>query len=141
MTESLFEGYLKDPNYMRLFQQERAIFEVTECIEAVMAELGISRSELAEKLGQSKSWVTQLLDGEKNKTIRTVADVFAVMGREYHSVQRPIQIQAEIKVAASSKQGGKSEDSTRQTISINEGLVRGRIEKSSDFSFALKKVM
>jgi len=44
-------------------------------------------------MGQSKGWITQLLDGEKNKTIRTVADVFAVLGREFCGFQRPIQIQ------------------------------------------------
>src|SRR5262245_58561677 len=77
---------------MREYQQERAIYEVTELLESVMEEQGITRAELAKRLGQSKSWVTQLLDGEQNKTIRTVADVFALLGREYCSFQRPIQI-------------------------------------------------
>ncbi|MCI0421076.1 MAG: hypothetical protein L0312_17925, partial [Acidobacteria bacterium] len=58
----------------------------------VMKEEGVTRSALAKRLGRSKGWVTQLLDGQANKTIRTVADVFAVLGREYRSFQRPIQI-------------------------------------------------
>jgi transcriptional regulator with XRE-family HTH domain len=94
MTKTLVEQYVEDPAHMRLFQQERAIYEVTELIESVMAQEKVSRSKLAERLGQSRSWVTQLLDGQKNKTIRTVADVFAVLGREYCSFQRPIQIGA-----------------------------------------------
>jgi transcriptional regulator with XRE-family HTH domain len=77
---------------MRLFQQERAIYEVTELIESVMAELGVTRAELARRLGKSKGWVTQLLDGEANKTIRTVADAFAVLGREFRSFQTTIRI-------------------------------------------------
>ena len=92
MTKTLVEQYVEDPDHMRLFQQERAIYEVTELLEATMEELGVTRAELAKRLGKSKGWVTQLLDGEANKTIRTIADAFAVLGREYHSVQRPIRI-------------------------------------------------
>jgi transcriptional regulator with XRE-family HTH domain len=92
MTKTLVEQYVEDPIHMRLFQQERAIYEVTELIESVMSELGITRSQLATRLGQTRGWVTQLLDGEKNKTIRTIADVLAVMGREYCSFQRPIRV-------------------------------------------------
>jgi transcriptional regulator with XRE-family HTH domain len=92
MTKSLVEQYVEDPAKMRLYQQERAIFEVTDLIESVMEEQGISRTKLAELLGKTKGWVTQLLDGEANKTIRTVADVFAVLGLEYHSSAREICI-------------------------------------------------
>jgi transcriptional regulator with XRE-family HTH domain len=100
MTKTLVEKYVEDPEHMRLFQQERAIYEVTELIESVLAEQGVSRSQLAAKLGQSKGWVTQLLDGEKNKTIRTVADVFAVLGREFCAFQRPIQVGNGVKSSA-----------------------------------------
>jgi hypothetical protein len=92
MTKTLVEKYVEDPEHMRLFQQERAIYEVTELLESLMAELEVTRAELAARLGKSRGWVTQLLDGEANKTIRTVADVFAVLGYEYHSSYRPIQI-------------------------------------------------
>jgi hypothetical protein len=92
MTKTLVEQYVEDPKHMRQFQQERAIYEVTELIESVMRDLGISRTELANRLGRSKGWVTQLLDGEANKTIRTVADVFAVLGQEYRSFYQPIRI-------------------------------------------------
>ncbi len=93
MTKTLVEQFVENESNMRLYQQERAIYEVTELIESVMAEQGITRSQLAAKMGQSKGWITQLLDGEKNKTIRTIADVFAVLGREFCAGQRPIRIQ------------------------------------------------
>lgn len=92
MKKTLVEKYVEKPEHMRLFQQERAIYEVTELLESTMRETGVSRSELARKLGRSKGWITQLLDGEANKTIRTVADAFAVLGCEYHSSQGPIMI-------------------------------------------------
>jgi transcriptional regulator with XRE-family HTH domain len=92
MTKSVVEQFVADPQHMREYQQERAIYEVTELLESVLEEQGISRSQLASILGKSKSWVTQLLDGENNKTVRTLADVFAALGREYCSFQRPIQV-------------------------------------------------
>lgn len=91
MSKTLVEEYVEDPNRMRLFQQERAILEVTELIESLMIELGVSRAELAKRLGKTRGWVTQLLDGDSNKTIRTLADTFAVLGHEYHSCYCPIQ--------------------------------------------------
>jgi transcriptional regulator with XRE-family HTH domain len=101
MAKTLVEQYVEDPTHMRLFQQERAIYEVTELIESVMGEEGMTRAELARKLGKTKGWVTQLLDGEANKTIRTVADVLAVLGREYRSSQRPIHIGSRTESSAS----------------------------------------
>jgi transcriptional regulator with XRE-family HTH domain len=92
MGKTLVEKYVEDSDHMRLFQQERAIYEVTATLKALMEKKGVSRAELARLLGRTKGWVTQLLDGEANKTIRTVADAFAVLGDEFHSSSQPIQI-------------------------------------------------
>jgi transcriptional regulator with XRE-family HTH domain len=95
MTKTLVEKYVEDPEQMRLYQQERAIYEITELIESVMETEGISRATLAKRLGKSKGWITQLLDGEANKTIRTVADVLAVLGQEFRVFAQPIRISNE----------------------------------------------
>lgn len=90
--KTVVEEFVDDSTNMRLYQQERAIYEVTELIEAAMEGAGVGRAELAKRLGKTKAWVTQLLDGTANKTIRTVADALAVLGREFHSTECPIQI-------------------------------------------------
>lgn len=92
MPKSLVEEYLEDPMHLRLYLQEGAIMAVTDLIEEAMETEGVSRAELARRLGKSKGWVTQLLDGEANKTIRTVADVLAVLGYAYHSSHEPIRV-------------------------------------------------
>jgi transcriptional regulator with XRE-family HTH domain len=92
MTKTLVEQYVANPSNMRLFQQERAIFEITELLEETMKQQGVSRAELARRLGRSKGWVTQLLDAEANKTVRTVADAFAVLGREFRAQASPISL-------------------------------------------------
>ena len=90
--KTLIEQFVDSPDGMRSFQQEAAIYEVTELIEDRLSQMGLSRSELAAKLGKTEGWVTQLLDGESNKTIRTVADVFAVLGRSIHFSDVPLEI-------------------------------------------------
>lgn len=92
MAKTIVEEHVSDPNNMRLFQQSRAVLEAAENLAQLMEEKGVSRTELARRLGRSKSWVTQMLDGRSNKTLRTIADAFAVLGQEYHSSHRPIQI-------------------------------------------------
>jgi hypothetical protein len=88
-SKTLVENFVDDPKKMRLYQQERAIYEVTELIESVMAEKHVKRADLAKMLGKSKGWVTQLLDGEANKTIRTVADTLAVLGALHINGRQP----------------------------------------------------
>lgn len=65
----------------RLYEQEAAILEVTELIAKLMAEQGVSKAELAQRLGRSRAYVTQLLDGGRNMTIRTVSDVLFALDR------------------------------------------------------------
>lgn len=64
-----------DAEYERLLAQERFILEVTERICAYMDKHNITRTELARRLGKSKGFVSQLLDGGRNLTLRTLADV------------------------------------------------------------------
>jgi ribosome-binding protein aMBF1 (putative translation factor) len=84
MTKTLIEQYVEDPDNLRRFQQERAIFEITDLIESALEKQGLSRADLAEKLGVSEDWVAELLDGESHKTIRTIADTLAVIGHAIH---------------------------------------------------------
>jgi len=125
VTKTLVEQYVEESQEnMRLFQQERAVLEVTMLIERVMAEQGVTRSQLAAKLGRSKGWITQLLDQDRNKTIRTVADVLAVLGREFASSQRPIQI-------------GRDEQASTHKINIER--ARNREQRKADLAPAVKK--
>jgi transcriptional regulator with XRE-family HTH domain len=66
---------------LRALNQERAILELTEAICDIMERDGVTRSELARWLGKSKGYVTQLLGGRANMTIRTISDIFTALGR------------------------------------------------------------
>lgn len=59
---------------------ERLIFNTTEDILLAMQDTGISHTELARKLGKSKAFVSQLLDGTRNMTLKTLADISYALG-------------------------------------------------------------
>ncbi len=66
----------KEPEreYQRLVEQETLIFEATELLSELIEDGGMSRKELAERLERSKGFVTQILAGDRNMTLRTLAD-------------------------------------------------------------------
>ncbi len=72
-----------DLEYQRLLAQERLIFGATEQLVALLELGGVSRTELADRLGRSKPFVTQILSGERNMTLRTLADAAYVLGYEF----------------------------------------------------------
>lgn len=59
---------------------ERLIFNTTEDILLAMQDTGISQSDLAKKLGKSKAFVSQILDGTRNMTLKTLADISYALG-------------------------------------------------------------
>ena len=64
----------------RLLNQEKLILEVTEALSEAIEEQGLTRSEVAKRLGKTKGFVSQLLAGGRNLTLRTVADVADAIG-------------------------------------------------------------
>lgn len=80
MKTTILDEYLKDDEFRRLFAQEDLILEVTETLCELLENEKISRKELADLLGKSKGFVSQLLNGGRNLTLRTVADILHVLG-------------------------------------------------------------
>ena len=80
MKTTILDEYLEDEEFRRLFAQEDLILEVTETICELLENEKISRKELADRLGKSKGFISQLLNGGRNLTLRTVADILHVLG-------------------------------------------------------------
>jgi transcriptional regulator with XRE-family HTH domain len=78
--KTLLEKYLEDPEFARLMAQGDLIMEVTETLCELLEKEKISRKELADRLGKTKGFVSQLLNGGRNLTLRTVADILQVLG-------------------------------------------------------------
>lgn len=75
MTEDLFSAWIEDKENKRLFCQENFILEVAELIQSELDSKKVTRKELAQKLGKSKSFVSQILSGSRNLTLRTLSDI------------------------------------------------------------------
>ncbi len=71
---------MKDPEFAKLMAEESLILEITEKIIELMQKDNITKAELAKRLGKSKGFITQLLDGSRNFTVRTIADIFHALG-------------------------------------------------------------
>lgn len=78
--KTLLEQYLEDPEFAKLMAQGDLIMEVTETLCELLEKEKVSRKELAERLGKSKGFISQLLNGGRNLTLRTVADILHVLG-------------------------------------------------------------
>ena len=65
--------------YKRLLRQERLILEVTESVARALEDGCITETELARRLGRTRSYVSKALDGRKNLTLRTIADITAAL--------------------------------------------------------------
>lgn len=66
----------------RLVVEESFILDVTEEIHEKMEVLGVSRAQLADRMGKSKAYVSQLLSGSRNMTLRSLADISFALGLE-----------------------------------------------------------
>ena len=63
---------------------EIPIIEFTQEISALMEKQGMSRAELARRLGSSRAYVTKLLDGSANFTLYTMTKVAMALGAAVH---------------------------------------------------------
>jgi len=91
MKKTQVQRFVEDSENMRGFQQELLILDVTSRICQLMEDQNISRSELAKRLGTTKGYITQLLDGRANMTLRKIADVFTALGHAMKVESKPIR--------------------------------------------------
>lgn len=76
--EEQFELYKEDYE----FKTEALLLDINEQIVSWMQQEGITRSELAAKLGVSRAAITKLLGGKPNLTLKTLCKVATALGLE-----------------------------------------------------------
>ncbi len=78
--KTLMDKWLEDPEFAKLMARGDLIMEVTETLCELLEKENVTRKELADRLGKTKGFVSQLLNGGRNLTLRTVADILHVLG-------------------------------------------------------------
>lgn len=77
----------QSPALREHYARDIAMLSVTAALIAELDEQGVSRAELARRIGRPKAFVTQVLSGSRNMTLRTVADIAAALGKEVCGIQ------------------------------------------------------
>lgn len=80
----------REPTYQQLVEQERLILAATELIYELLDSQKVTKSELAERLDRTKGYVTQLLAGDRNLTLRTLADLAGALGHRIEVSAQPV---------------------------------------------------
>ena len=79
-SEAWIARQTKDPEFRQFYEEERLILWTTEEIAEAMVDRGISRADIAKRLGTSRANVTQLLSGSRNMTLRSLAKLAYACG-------------------------------------------------------------
>jgi transcriptional regulator with XRE-family HTH domain len=86
MTKKLMDN----PEVRRSFEEELLYGEVSDNFEALLQDLKISKKELAARLEVSQGRVSQILSGEENLTLRTVAALAWALGLRANVTLEPL---------------------------------------------------
>ncbi len=84
MTAKWIEKLESSESGRRTLEQERLIMQATEAIASLMHEQAVSRAELARRIGKSPAFVTKILRGDNNFTLRTLSDLLFALDRSAH---------------------------------------------------------
>ena len=79
-----------DPDLESLDEMSLAMAQAE--IQIAMDESGLKKSELADKLGRPRSFISRILSGNHNLTIRTMARVFGACGFEIRFNRVPVEV-------------------------------------------------
>lgn len=78
------DRHVSDADVRRIEREEELVTELQYLIQEVMNERGLTRAELADRLGIKRPRMTQLLGDNANPTLRTLVRVFDAMDEEIH---------------------------------------------------------
>ena len=73
---------LYDENFEKEYARQDFVIGCTESIMHIMESAEISKADLADVLGKSRAYVTQVLNGSRNMTLNTLADIAGALGAE-----------------------------------------------------------
>jgi predicted transcriptional regulator len=92
VAKTFIQKLISDDEGRRLYFREDLIFEITEAICKVMDEKHISKAELSRLAGVSKSNITQLLSGDQNMRLSTVADLLYALDSKLSVTAVPLDV-------------------------------------------------
>ncbi len=78
--KTIYEKMMEEKEFERLMAQEDLILEVTETFMDILAVEKVKKNALAQMMGKTKGFISQILNGSRNLTLRTLADMAFTLG-------------------------------------------------------------
>lgn len=75
-----FDELMQDQEFQKAFAVESLIGDTAELIWQLLARREMTQADLARKLNRTPAYVSQLLNGKANMTVRTLAEVLFALG-------------------------------------------------------------
>ncbi len=85
---------LADPAVRRVFEEEFLYGEATDTLTALLRSQSVSGRELARRLGVTPGRVSQILSGEENLTLRSLAALGWALGLRFELHPMPLRDRA-----------------------------------------------
>ena len=79
--------HLTSVEEMQYFAHDAAMLAITGDLEEEMERSGVSKAEMARLLGKTPAFVSQVLNGGRNMTIKTIADVALALGLQVRGLE------------------------------------------------------
>lgn len=117
MTDFLKHWTNQNEENAKLMAQELLITEVTEEIWKAMEETGVNKTELANRIGVTKGYISQVLGGSRNMTLRTLSDICFALGKQ---VTITMEAKAAYEEERNDDDGRLARVSAKQTSQENE---------------------
>jgi len=125
---SMYEEIMATDEGRKEVSAELALLSATELIVELMQKNKLKRKDLADRMGVSKSRVTQILDGETDMRLSTLAYALSAMGEVLEFNSRAIAANTKQCIWFDPGTGGEwmqnqtSDWSGSSTIDINSGI-------------------
>lgn len=72
---------------LRPYAEDEAMTVLTSAAEDAIDEAGLTRAQVAELLGNTRSYVSQVLSGRTNMTLKTLGALFWAAGRQIAEIR------------------------------------------------------
>jgi len=73
-----------------LYERERLNAQATELLALLLDKQGVTPQELSERLGKSRSFVSQVLSGSRSVSVGTLSDMFVLLDKSLHVFVGPL---------------------------------------------------
>ena len=80
----------KNPALARQIEEEMLLQSIGDLFSDVMIQHGLNKAELAKRLRTSRAYVTQILSGDRNLSLRSLAKLAYAMGLRVHVKLEPV---------------------------------------------------